>query len=84
MCKAETDNKTLPTSLPPIERQQKETQYPEWHKDNTEKGLWGRENNEWGCLREWGCSRKYRFDGQPTKLVHRKQCLIIIDDFDAG
>ena len=35
---AETRNKTLLTILPPIEGQQKEIQYPAWHKSTTGKG----------------------------------------------
>ena len=45
MLKPETDNKTLPTRLPPIEGQQKETQCLGWHKDTTGKGLWSGEDN---------------------------------------
>ena len=46
MWKLDTDNKTLPSRFPPMDGQQKETQYPEWHKDTTGKRLWGGENNE--------------------------------------
>ena len=34
----ETNNKALATRLPPIEGQQKEIQYPAWHKSTTGKG----------------------------------------------
>ena len=40
------NNETLPTSLPPMEGQQKEIQYPVCHKDTTGKGLWSGENDE--------------------------------------
>ena len=43
MWKPEPNNKTLPTRMPPME-QQKEIQYPEWHKDITGKGLWSGED----------------------------------------
>ena len=46
MWKPETNNKTLPTRLPLMEEQQKETQYPGWHKDTTGKGLWSKKDNE--------------------------------------
>ena len=36
----------IPTKLPQMEGQQKETQYPRWHKDTTGKGLWSGEDNE--------------------------------------
>ena len=56
MWKPETNNKTLSTSLPPIEGQQKETQYPGWHKDTTGKGLWSVEDNDvsYGNKDFWG------------------------------
>ena len=34
----------MPTRLPLMEGQKKETQYPEWHKDTAGKGLWGGED----------------------------------------
>ena len=40
MQKPNTNNKSLPTRLPPMEGQEKEIQYPGWHKDTTQKGLW--------------------------------------------
>ena len=46
MWKPETDNRILPTRLPPIEGQQKETQDLRWHKDATGKVLWIGEDNE--------------------------------------
>ena len=45
MWKPKTNNKTRPTRLPPMDGQQKQTQYPGWHKDTTKKGLWGGEDN---------------------------------------
>ena len=46
----ETNTQTLPTRLPPMERQQKEPQYPGWHKNTTKKGMWNEDDNEvpWG------------------------------------
>ena len=32
--------------MPSMEGQQKEIQYPGWHKDNTGKGLWSGEDDE--------------------------------------
>ena len=32
--------------MPPMEEQQKEIQYPGWHKDTTGKELWSGENDE--------------------------------------
>ena len=46
MWKQEADNKTFSTRLPPIERQQKETQYSGWHNDTTGEGLWSGKDNE--------------------------------------
>ena len=46
MWKTRTNNRTLPTRLPLIERHQKETQYPRWYKDATGKELWNEESNE--------------------------------------
>ena len=45
-CGNHENNKTLPTRLPSIEGQQKETQYPGWHKGTTRKRLWSGEDNE--------------------------------------
>ena len=39
MQKPETTNKTLPTRLPPVERQQKGKSNPGWRKDTAWKGL---------------------------------------------
>ena len=46
----------MPTQLSPMEGQQKEIQYPGWHKDTTGKWLWSGENNEvpWGDNDVWG------------------------------
>ena len=41
-----TNNKILPTRLPPMEGQQKKIQYPGWHKDTTRKGLWSEADDE--------------------------------------
>ena len=62
-----------------MERQQKETQYPGWHKDTTVKGFWGEENNR----------RNSNFQGNIDLIdnwrdLHWKQCPIDIDDFDTG
>ena len=46
MWKLEADNRTLPTRLPSVEGQQKETQCPGWHKDTTARRLWSEEDNE--------------------------------------
>ena len=44
--KSETDNKALPIQLPPMERQQKEIQYPGWHRGTTRKELGSEENDK--------------------------------------
>ena len=36
----------MPTKLPPMEGQQKETQYPGWYKDTTGEGLWSGEDDK--------------------------------------
>ena len=46
MWKPETNNKTLPTRLSPLEGHQKETQYPGRPKDTTRKGMWIGEDND--------------------------------------
>ena len=42
-------------SFVPMKRQQKEIQYPGWHKDTTGIGLWSVEDNEvpWGDRDVW-------------------------------
>ena len=42
MWKSETDNKSLPMGLPPMEIQQKEIQYSGWYKNTTTVGSLGR------------------------------------------
>ena len=49
MHRPETNNKTLPTRMPPIIGQQKQTQYPGRHKDTSGKWLWSGEDNEIPC-----------------------------------
>ena len=44
MWKSKSNNKTLPTKLPPMDEQQKETQYLGWHKDTARKGMWSEED----------------------------------------
>ena len=52
----------MPTRLPPMEGQQKEIQYPGWHKDTTRKGLWSGKDDEvllgdrdvWGNIKMTG------------------------------
>ena len=46
MWKPKTDNKALPIRLLPMEGQQKETQYPGWHKYTIGKGMWSAEDNK--------------------------------------
>ena len=46
MRKPEPNSKTLPTKLPLMEGQQKETQYPRCNKETTRKGLLSREDGE--------------------------------------
>ena len=48
---SESNNKTLPTRLPPMVGQQKEMQYPGWYKDTTGKGLWSGDDDG-GFLRK--------------------------------
>ena len=48
-CQEMNNNKhaeTLPTRLPTMEGQQKETQYLKWHMDTTGKKLWSGKNDE--------------------------------------
>ena len=83
MWKSETNNKRLPTRLPPIEEQQKEIQYPGWHKDTIGKGLWSGEDDEvpYGDKDIWG--NMYRDDRRLMRSANFKQYLIVINDFDA-
>ena len=56
MQRPETNNKTLPMKLPPMEGQQKVIQYPGWPKGTTGKKLWSEENDKvsWGNRDDWG------------------------------
>ena len=59
-----------------MKEQEKERQYPGRHKDTTSKGLESGEDDE--------VPQGDRDDRRPRRSASFKQCLIVIDDFNAG
>ena len=67
----------------PMKRQQKESQYSRCHKDNTRKGLWSGEDNEVPYANRDVQENIDLMDSWWDQYTW-KQCLIVIDDFNAG